>query len=437
MIPERPAGDPAFTRAGPPGLLARVGAALVAPRALLARLPEGSGSHDGAALLAAYALAVALPVTGDALADFLALRSLGAAPGLLRGLLPLLPWLLTAAAVEWRLGPTRAHRAALCMVPLLLVDGLAHLLRRQGVPLPGPAEATAALGGLVALAVATAARGTIPPAAAPGPPAAAAEPSGTSPRPPDASSGISSTAPPDELVMGLSPGTSPADLTPGTSPSDLSPGTSPADLTPGTSPADLSPGTSPADLSPGTSSASPALPSPGRARAFGLVVAGLVAVSAANDLTWLVRSWPRLAPLAAGDALPAFRVPLLAGGALTPDDLRGGPHLLVFWASWCGVCRSEMPALRALAARYRDLRLVLVNADHDGDRRQISADWLAEYDLAVPVALDDGGMRRSFRVEVLPHLVLVGRDGRVAHTWQGRAFERDLAAAVERALPPT
>ena len=121
------------------GLLERVGGVLIAPRRTLANLSPETGQRDGAALLGAYLLAVGLLPIGDAVANFWALRSLGAAPGLLRGLLPALPWLLGAAALDWLLGAGRVHRVALCLVPLLVIEGLAHLLGDVGVALPGPA----------------------------------------------------------------------------------------------------------------------------------------------------------------------------------------------------------------------------------------------------------------------------------------------------------
>ena len=103
------------------GVFQRIGGMLLAPRDLLASLSPETGTRDGAVLLLAYLLGVAVLPIGDAVADFWALRSLAAAPGLLRGLLPALPWLLTATALDWLLGPGRAHRVALCLVPLLVL----------------------------------------------------------------------------------------------------------------------------------------------------------------------------------------------------------------------------------------------------------------------------------------------------------------------------
>ena len=389
------------------GLLARIGGMLVAPRRLLADMSPETGRHDGAALLGAYLLAVAVLPIGDVIADFWALRSLAAAPGLLRALLPALPWLLAAAALDWLLGPGRAHRAALCLAPLLVIDALAHLLTGLGLPLPGPSYLAPALGGLAALLLAARVRGAIPPTPA-----------------------------------------APADLSPGTAssaPADMSPGTAPP------APADLSPGTAPPapdDLSPGTAPPAPDAPvpkdmpprTPGRARlsqVVGGLVLALVAARALTDLKLLKDRWPTLAPVAVGDPLPEFAVPLLDGGSLRSADLRGRPHLLIFWTTWCGVCDAEMPMYRALAERYaaRGLAVVAVNADREGDVPALVRAHRDARGLPFPIALDDRSMVRRFRVEMFPHLVLIDAAGQIRRVHQGRSFERDLAAAIEAVLP--
>lgn len=336
------------------GLLQRIGGMLVAPRRTLAGLSPETGRHDGAALLAAYLLAVGLLPIGDALADFWALRSLAAAPGLLRALLPALPWLLAATALDWLLGPARAHRVALCLIPLLLVDALAHLLTDLGLSLPGPSYTAPVLGALAALLLAARVRAATPPS-----PAAT-------------------------------------------------------------------------DLSPGTASPHRTL-----ALSLGALVLTLVAARAIVDVTRLIDRWPTLAPIAVDDPLPEFAVPLLDGGTLRSADLRGRPHLLIFWTTWCGVCKSEMPMYRALAERYapRGLDVVAIAADRDTDAPALVRAYRAAHELPFPIALDDRSMVRRFRVEMFPHLVLVDAAGQIRHVHQGRSFERNLAAAIEAVLP--
>ncbi len=342
------------------GLLRRVGGVLLAPRSVFANLPEAAGPHDGLALFAAYALAVALPGLAAALADFMALGLFPGLSGLAQALLPLLPWVLTLSAVEWRLGDTRAHRASLCMVPLLLLAALAHLADLRDVTLPGPAYLPALLGGLAALALASWARSAI---------AEPAKPAAPSPEP---------------------------------RASDLSP-------------------------RPGE---------PPRASALlGLAITALVTTDAALDATQIARTWSTLAPVATGDAMPDFALPLLDGGTLQRRDLVGAPHLLIFWTTWCGVCESEMPMYAAIAARHPTLRVVGINADREGEVAELVRRYRDTHELRFPIALDRGRLARDLRVRMFPHLLLLTADLQIAAVFRGRTFERSLESAIA-ALPP-
>ena len=53
------------------------------------------------------------------------------------------------------------------------------------------------------------------------------------------------------------------------------------------------------------------------------------------------------------------------GVSHTLAEYAGKPLLVNFWATWCGPCREEMPALNALSARYRDQPFEVLTIDLD------------------------------------------------------------------------
>jgi len=56
-----------------------------------------------------------------------------------------------------------------------------------------------------------------------------------------------------------------------------------------------------------------------------------------------------------GDTLPDLNLTLTDGTQISPDHLKGKVVLIQFTASWCGVCRKEMPHLeKEIWLKYKD-----------------------------------------------------------------------------------
>ncbi len=87
-----------------------------------------------------------------------------------------------------------------------------------------------------------------------------------------------------------------------------------------------------------------------------------------------------------GVGAPNFSATLPDGRNFALSDLQGSYVLLDFWGSWCGPCRVQSPALRALHQQYREaqfedadgLKIVSVGIERDSTRWQaaIAADQL-------------------------------------------------------------
>lgn len=330
--------------------LARWGAFLLRPRRAAAALPISAGRRDGLALLLLYAAGARLLPIGDAVADFWAMFGLAALPTLLAGLAALIPWLVATLAVEAVLGPQRAHRAALCLLPMLLVAALARLLAALGHPLPVPGFAVDVAGAALSVALAAYVRPAV-------------------------------------------------------------------------------------RLSEEPASPAPAGPGP---LAVGALALALPLASAALDARDLEVHWRERVPVAAGDPLPDFHASDLAGQDFTSADLRGRAHLLVFWTSWCGVCRREMPDYAALHRELADQRFAVVgiNCDDAGDQAAIARRYVDDHDLPFRVVLDRGSLKNAFRVSAYPHLVLVDAHGQIRWVHRGVALGGSLRAAIADALAP-
>lgn len=140
------------------------------------------------------------------------------------------------------------------------------------------------------------------------------------------------------------------------------------------------------------------------------------------------------APVAEG--LPGLTLPCLGGG---PDvrlaGLRGRPHVVNLWASWCPPCREELPVLQAAHETLGDA-VGFVGVDHD-DPDPLAALELAEgAGVTYPLVSDpEAALRKPLGVVGLPQTVFVDAEGRVVATERtAYASEQELLDAVEEHL---
>ncbi len=117
--------------------------------------------------------------------------------------------------------------------------------------------------------------------------------------------------------------------------------------------------------------------------------------------------------------------------AVRLSDHKGQPVILIFWASWCGPCRSGYPELQKLSAHAVALYAVV-----HLDRPESVRGWRREHGAGVTFMLDGGDrVARDYKVYGIPHTVVIGPDGRVRAAGGGYAGAgHDLTRLVERAL---
>ncbi len=135
-----------------------------------------------------------------------------------------------------------------------------------------------------------------------------------------------------------------------------------------------------------------------------------------------------------GGPAPDFALQGLDGRIYRLSELRGRAVLINFWATWCGPCRTEMPAIEEVYRRYADGRLVVlaVNVEEDTDR---VAPFVQRLGLSFPILLDrDGAVSRRYRVTGLPTTYLIRPDGTIDGVRLGPYTRAMLQGRVEQLL---
>lgn len=130
----------------------------------------------------------------------------------------------------------------------------------------------------------------------------------------------------------------------------------------------------------------------------------------------------------AGRAAPDFVLAAVVGGEERLSDYRGKWVLINFWASWCGPCRQETPDLQRLQDRRLE-RLVVLGVNQQ-EPLETAAEFVDEYDLTYPLALDSSGeVSAAYRIRrSLPVSILVDPTGLIREIHIGRFKEEDLFA---------
>lgn len=150
---------------------------------------------------------------------------------------------------------------------------------------------------------------------------------------------------------------------------------------------------------------------------------------------------PAVALARVGGTPPSFSLPAATGGPST-GTFRMGEHLsahhpvvILFWATWCVPCRTELPFYQGLYERHHAAGLEVVAISMDGAstisrvgpaarRLGVTYDVVTDLDTRITSQLNP---RRA-----APFSVWVSREGRI--TWEREGFAPSEQATIEAGI---
>jgi thiol-disulfide isomerase/thioredoxin len=134
-----------------------------------------------------------------------------------------------------------------------------------------------------------------------------------------------------------------------------------------------------------------------------------------------------------GKTAPGFTLKTLDGQEVSLAELRGKVLLVDFWATFCAPCVAALPELQSLHAKYEPHGFTLIGITVD-DRPAMVRKATANARVAYPILRGTPEVWNAYKVNALPALILVGRDGRILKRYGGEADKSAMVAAIEDAL---
>ena len=139
----------------------------------------------------------------------------------------------------------------------------------------------------------------------------------------------------------------------------------------------------------------------------------------------------------------SFDLQDLAGASHSLDAYHGSLVFLNFWATWCGPCRTEMPAMQALHERLAagsDFVMLAINLQEDA---ALVRSFAEELGLSFRILLDASGeIAAAYGARTLPMSYLIDKDGSILarvvgiRNWDQPEFERLFRSLAGRGAAP-
>ena len=133
-----------------------------------------------------------------------------------------------------------------------------------------------------------------------------------------------------------------------------------------------------------------------------------------------------------GDAAPEFQLQQINRQTISLADLRGHPVVLIFWTSWCSICKAEAPEVNRLARRHRASGIQLLGINiRESEKR--TREGIKDFRIRYSVARDaDASVARRYQVTATPTVIFIDAQGTVSY--RGNRLPEDYDRRLEALL---
>jgi thiol-disulfide isomerase/thioredoxin len=115
--------------------------------------------------------------------------------------------------------------------------------------------------------------------------------------------------------------------------------------------------------------------------------------------------------------MPSFKGKTLKGESFSNESLKNKPVLIQFWATWCGYCRRDQPAVERIIHESPDLVVLAVSV---GESRQKVRKYLEDSPRTAKIVInEDTNLPALFEIKSFPTYVLVDSKGGIVDMQEG------------------
>lgn len=138
----------------------------------------------------------------------------------------------------------------------------------------------------------------------------------------------------------------------------------------------------------------------------------------------------------AGDTPPDRIGTSFDGDPVLLSKYKGSAVVVSFWATWCPYCLKELPILDGIQRVGKErVHVIAVNTEDRDVFRRVRR--LLDGKLAIDLVYDPGETAQAaFGVKGIPHMVIIGRDGKIVavHRGYGESSLDAITADINRAI---